>query len=60
MNSGMRIAMTSLAVLWIMTGLAFGGLSLTGATPTPRVATLPEWLCAPPTAHGPVECGHRQ
>jgi hypothetical protein len=57
MTSGMKIATTSLAVLWIMTGLAFGSLSLMGATPS---TTLPAWLCAPPSSHGPIECGSRQ
>jgi hypothetical protein len=60
MNSGTRIAMTSLAVLWIMSGLAFGSLSLMGAMSTPQAATLPAWLCAPPSSHGPVECGSHQ
>jgi hypothetical protein len=60
MNTGTRIAMTSLAVLWIMTGLAFGGLSFLSAVQPLRATTLPAWLCAPPSAHGAIECGRRQ
>jgi hypothetical protein len=60
MNTGTKIAMTSLAVLWIMTGLAFGSLSLMGAAPMPKAAPLPAWICAPPTAHSAIECGARQ
>jgi hypothetical protein len=60
MNTETKIAMTSLAVLWIMTGLAFGSLSLTGAVPKPQAVPLPAWICAPPTTHSAIECGTRQ
>jgi hypothetical protein len=60
MKTGTKIAMTSLAALWIMSGLAFGSLSLMGAVPVPQAAPLPAWICAPPTAHGAIECGARQ
>jgi hypothetical protein len=59
MNTRTRIAMTSLAVLWITTGLAFGGLSILSAAPPLQATTLPAWLCAPPSAHGAIECGRR-
>jgi hypothetical protein len=38
MNSRINIAMTSLAVLWIMTGVVFGSLSLVGAAPAQHAA----------------------
>jgi hypothetical protein len=60
MTTGTRIAVTSLAVLWIMTGLAFGSLGLLSASPALQAPTLPAWLCAPPSAHGAVECGRHQ